>query len=382
MKIIIAPDSFKGSLQAIEAAHAIKRGINKHNPAFQTILLPVADGGEGTMTSLIDATDGEIVKATVTNPVGRTIEARYGILGNKQTAVIESAEASGLLLLTENEMNPIHTTSFGTGELIVDALNKGIRQFIIGLGGSATNDAGAGILEALGVKLLNKKGQALPRGGGTLINLHEINTEMIDERLKNCQFLIASDVMNPLVGENGASVVFGPQKGASTEDVKRLDQSLVNFANIVEKSTGIQIHQKNGAGAAGGIGGMFQAFFQSTMEPGIDVVLDTMSFKKHILDADLIITGEGKTDAQTISGKAPFGIAQLAHEHEIPVILISGMIDLNDYALLTPYFTEIHAIVNETIGVEQAINHAAQYLQCKTEEVMKEYMSNTKTESS
>lgn len=377
MKIVIAPDSFKGSMEAHEVAHAISRGIKKIDSAIETVLLPIADGGEGTMISLINATDGEVVEELVTNPLGDKIAARYGILGDRKTAVIEIAEASGLLKLSDNEKNPLQATSYGTGELIRHALNKGIKKFIIGLGGSATNDGGAGILVALGVKLLDADGIPLPPGGSALINLQDIDTTEMDKRINDCSFLIASDVTNPLVGESGASFVFGPQKGATPQDVKELDASLSNYADVIEAKTGIQIHHNEGAGAAGGIGGMFQAFFPSMMKRGIDVVLNTISFERHIINASLIITGEGKSDSQTLSGKAPFGVAQVAKEKEIPVILISGMIEAADRKFLQPFFSEMHEIVSEEVSTEKSMREAAFYLERKTEQVMRSLTRNT-----
>lgn len=370
MKILIAPDSFKGSLTATEAAIAMATGIKEYNSSIVTTLLPVADGGEGTMSSLVKATGGKVITTTVHDPLGKEIEASYGILGDHQTCVIEIAEASGLTLLDEADRNPLKTTTFGTGELIIHALNKGLHNFIIGLGGSATNDAGAGILEALGMKLLDINGVSLPRGGGGLKDLHEIDNSAFDERIVNCHFVIASDVNNPLVGPAGASTVFGPQKGASSKVVKQLDENLTIFANVVEKKTGIRLHERQGAGAAGGTGAAFQAFFPVVMKRGIDVVLEAVAFDKYLMEADLVITGEGKTDAQTLSGKVPIGIAQEARKKDKPVILISGILAEDSRDLLAPFFTQLHAIVDEKVSQEQSLLNAAHYLQLKTKEVL------------
>ncbi|MFS0690189.1 glycerate kinase [Sporosarcina sp. 179-K 8C2 HS] len=370
MKVIVAPDSFKGSLTAIEAAEAMAAGIRDVDPDIQTVLLPAADGGEGTMRSLVDATKGTYVSVSVEDPLGRPISATYGILGDGETCAIEIAEASGLMRLQENEKNPLAASSYGTGELIKHALDNGYRKFIIGLGGSATNDGGAGILQALGMRLLNKEGIELPKGGGGLEHIHSIDRENWDTRIAESEFLIASDVKNPFVGGDGASAVFGPQKGASPADVDSLDRNLRKFADAIEKETGIALHSKEGAGAAGGAGGAFQAFFNCEMRQGIDVVLEAIDFEKHVKDADLIITGEGKTDMQTFSGKTPFGIAKVAHREGKPVILISGAVDEESRDALTPLFTEVHAIMDEHVSVEEAIADAFNLLRKKTKKVM------------
>ena len=257
------------------------------------------------MNSLVGATGGEIVSVVVQDPLGREVEAAYGILGDRKTSVIEIAEASGLMLLHEDERNPLVTSTYGTGELIVHALDAGLRKFIIGLGGSATNDGGIGMLQALGMRFVDENGVELLRGGGSLGDLHAIDMFHFDKRISESTFLIACDVSNPFVGPTGASAIFGPQKGASPAMVNRLDENLTRLAHVVEELTGISLHRKTGAGAAGGAGGAFQAFFPGEMEQGIDIVLNAISFDKQITDANLIITGEGKTDRQTLSGKTP-----------------------------------------------------------------------------
>ncbi|MGG0668776.1 glycerate kinase [Lederbergia citrisecunda] len=370
MKVIVAPDSFKGSLTAIEAAEAMAAGIHDVGPDIRTVLLPAADGGEGTMRSLVDATNGRYVSVTVEDPLGRPICATYGILGDGETCAIEIAEASGLMRLQEHEKNPHMASSYGTGELIAHALDNGYRKFIIGLGGSATNDGGAGILQALGMRLLNKEGIELPKGGGGLQYISSIDSTNWDFRIAESEFLIASDVKNPLVGSEGASAVFGPQKGAAPRDVDSLDRNLRKFAVAIEKETGIALHSKEGAGAAGGAGGAFQAFFNCEMRQGIDVVLEAIDFERHVKDADLIITGEGKTDLQTLSGKTPFGIAKVAHREGKPVILISGAVDEESRDALTPLFTQVHAIMDENVSVEDAIADAFNHLRRKTKKVM------------
>ena len=366
MKIIVAPDSFKGSLTAAEAAKAMEEGIHLYDPTIKVKLLPAADGGEGTMESLISATSGKITTQRVKDPLGRMIHADYGVLDDNETCVIEIAEASGLMLVTEHERDPLLTSSFGTGELIVHALDAGYRKFIIGLGGSSTNDAGTGMLRALGMKFLNRTGIELPLGGGALGELDRIDCTTFDKRIAESTFIIASDVENPLVGPKGASYVFGPQKGATNETVKLLDENLLNFANVIEKTTGIQLHNKTGAGAAGGAGGAFLAFFPSEMKRGIDVILGAISFNDHIRDAELILTGEGKTDAQTFSGKTPFGIAEVAKRKGVPIILISGLVAKESRELLRPLFTEVHSVVSEDVRVEESMRESFKYVRLKT----------------
>ncbi|MFC4410374.1 glycerate kinase [Chungangia koreensis] len=370
MKIIIAPDSYKGSLTAMEAAKAMEEGVKQVDSTIETVLLPVADGGEGTMESLIESTNGKYVTHSVTDPLERNIDATYGVLGDGETAVIEIAEASGLTLLSDEERNPIHTSTFGTGQLIRYALEAGFRKFIIGLGGSATNDGGLGILQALGMKFLNEEGKSIGSGGGALKNLYRIDDSQFDLRIFESQFIVACDVDNPFVGENGASHIFGPQKGADLEMANFLDQCLLNFANIIEHHYGISLHHVQGAGAAGGVGGAFKAFFPSEMETGIEVVLEAIQFKERMAGADFVITGEGKTDLQTLSGKAPLGIAKEAKKKGIPVILISGLVEsgVNE---LESYFDGLYSVMEEGVPKEESIRNAKKYLIRKTGEVVK-----------
>lgn len=374
LRIIVAPDSFKGSLTAIQAAQAMAAGIHDYDPKISTVLLPAADGGEGTMSSLIGATDGKLITVEVQDPLGRIIEASYGVLGDEETCVVEIAEASGLMLVAEHELNPLVASSFGTGELILHALNSGYRKFIIGLGGSATNDGGAGMMQALGMKFMDKERKILSNGGGFLSELEKIDTTLFDKRITESKFIIACDVENPFVGPNGASFIFGPQKGATFEMIEDLDANLSKFADLVEKMTGHSLHNQEGAGAAGGAGGAFQAFFPAQMKQGIDVVLGAISFKKHLKDTDIVFTGEGKTDAQTLSGKTPFGIATACRRAGKPVILISGVIDEESKALLSPLFTRLYAIADDTISTEESIKNTFQYLRLKTKKAVKHYL--------
>ncbi|CEG23779.1 Glycerate 2-kinase [Planococcus massiliensis] len=376
MKVLVAPDSFKGSLSAMEAAQAIKEAIEEVEQHAEIVLLPAADGGEGTMATMVEATEGRLVSHSVEDPLGRKVAASYGVLGDESTCVVEIAEASGLMRLEYEERDPYRASSYGTGELIRHALDAGFRNFIIGLGGSATNDAGAGMLEALGMKLLGENGESLPRGGGSLSKLAWIDDSGFDRRIKESRFVIASDVENPLVGANGASAVFGPQKGAPPEAVGKLDANLRNFADVVERQIGIALHDRKGAGAAGGAGGAMQAFFSGQMQRGIDVVLDAILFHQHVGTVDFIVTGEGKTDSQTLSGKTPLGIAEAAQKAGKPVILISGMVDRESLPLLGPYFTEIHSVVGEGVTAEQSIAEPYRQLKLKTKKVMAAYLKN------
>lgn len=310
MKFVIAPDSFKGSMTAKEAALAIQVGLQKIYPDADYELVPMADGGEGTVQSLVDATDGDIIAVDVQNPLGETVTAFYGVLGDGQTAVIEMSAASGIQFVTEETKNPLITTTFGTGQLIKDALNRGLRRFIIGLGGSATNDGGAGMAEALGVRFLDENGQQIAHGGAQLAQLSRIDMSHIDPRVAESEILLASDVTNPLVGETGASAVFGPQKGATPAMVAELDTALTNYAKVVKAQLGIDLANTPGAGAAGGLGAGMLAFTQAKMQSGISLVVAATALVAKSANADVAFVGEGAIDFQTQYGKTPMGAAQ------------------------------------------------------------------------
>ncbi|GAB2548921.1 glycerate kinase [Gracilibacillus alcaliphilus] len=377
MKIIIAPDSFKGSLSAIDAANAMDRGIRKAFPQAETVLLPVADGGEGTLETLVTATKGEIREIHVAGPLGEEVLAAYGVLGDQQICVIEMATASGLTLISEEELSPLTATTYGTGQLIKQALDDGFNSFIIALGGSATNDGGAGMLQALGLKLLDKKGKEVGYGGGALNQIASIDISSFDARIKDCMFLIASDVENPLIGPNGASHIFGPQKGATPEMVEQLDHNLAHFADQVEKATDIRLHDRPGAGAAGGIGGAFQAFFPCEVQRGIDVVLEYSRMAAFLSDANLVITGEGKVDGQTASGKTPLGVAQLAQKHDVPTIIIAGAVGAGAEILHSYGVVSIHSLINQPMPLEEAVDQAAVLLESSTEQIVRTYFHTT-----
>lgn len=373
MKIVISPDSFKGSLSADEVAEAMAAGIRAFDQSIETLLLPVADGGEGTLESLISATDGKLVPVVVQDPLERTISANYGILGDQQTCVIEMAKASGLTLLHSEERNALSTTSYGTGELIKHALDAGFRKFIVGIGGSATNDGGVGMLKALGMKFLNYDGASLGSGGGALDQLSHIDMADFDPRIKDSKFTIACDVDNPFIGLNGASHIFGPQKGATESDVSILDQNLKRLADVIEHTNGISIHHRQGAGAAGGLGGSFQAFFPITMKPGIEVVMEAIGFHEQMKNADLVITGEGKSDEQTLSGKAPYGVAKVARELGIPVMLLSGYLEPSSKKSLSSYFDVLGSVVNEHVTQRESMENPAHFLKLQMQQMIVSY---------
>ncbi|MFS8652025.1 MAG: glycerate kinase [Caldibacillus sp.] len=326
MKIVVAPDSFKESLSAMEVAQAIEKGFRAVFPDAQIEKIPMADGGEGTVQSLVDATGGKIITKEVTGPLGEKVTAFFGVLGDGKTAVIEMAAASGLHLVPVEKRNPLLTTTRGTGELILAALDEGVDHLIIGIGGSATNDGGSGMAQALGARLLDKDRNEIAPGGGSLDKLANIDISELDARLQNVKIEVACDVDNPLIGQDGASHVFGPQKGATPEMVEQLDQNLAHYATILARDLGKDVAHIPGAGAAGGLGAGLLAFLDAELKSGIDIVIAATDLEEKIKDADLVITGEGKIDSQTIHGKTPIGVAKAAKKFNIPVIAICGSI--------------------------------------------------------
>lgn len=371
MKVVIAPDSFKGSLSASEVSGYIEKGVRKVFEAADIVRIPMADGGEGTVQSLVDSTNGVVVNVKVKGPLLKEVDAFYGILGDGTTAVIEMAAASGLPLLSEDERNPMVTTTYGTGELIRHALDKGCDSIIIGIGGSATNDGGAGMIKALGARLLDKDGKEVGCGGGCLDRVEAIDLSNMDKRLKCCRIIAACDVDNPLVGPRGASHIFGPQKGADEEMVKALDKNLLHYAEVVEKVTGIAIKDFPGAGAAGGLGGGLLAFLGAELKRGIDIVLEATGFEERIKDADIIITGEGRMDYQTQYGKTPYGVAQAAKKYGIPVIAIVGSVGQNAEVLYNMGFCGIFSIINRPMMLEEAVSESGRLLTGTAENIMR-----------
>ncbi len=375
IKVVIAPDSFKGSVTAMEAACAIEKGVKAALPSAETVIVPMADGGEGTVETLVSATSGHQVSKVVTGPLGRKVEATYGVLGDSVTCVVEVASASGIHLLTKDELNPMQTTTFGTGELIKHALDDGYRKFILALGGSATNDGGAGMLQALGISLKDKEGNEVGFGGGKLRDIRSIDMTHFDKRVEESTFLIASDVENPLIGKSGASYVFGPQKGATPDMVVELDMNLQHFANLIEETTEIHIHDVAGAGAAGGIGGAFQAFFPAVSKRGVEVVLEYSGFNEILEGADLVITGEGQVDSQTAFGKTPMGVAEAARKNNIPTIILAGSVGDNIQNLYPYGVIGVYSIINRPMTLETAIKEASKLLEQKTEQICRTFFA-------
>lgn len=326
MRITLAPDSFKGSLTALQVCDAMAAGIAEVDPGIECVKVPMADGGEGTVQSLVDATGGALRCVTVHGPLFEPVDACYGILGDGQTAVIEMAAASGLTLVPTHRRNPLHTTTYGTGELIRAALDAGVRHFIIGIGGSATNDAGLGIAAALGAKLLDAAGHDIAPTGSGLSDLAAIDLSGLDRRVETARFRVACDVTNPLFGLCGAAYVYGPQKGATPEMVGQLDAGLRRFAEVVQRDLCRDVAALPGAGAAGGLGAGLVAFCGATLEPGVGIVIDTVKLRERMAGSDLCLTGEGRLDTQTFFGKTPKGVSDVAGELGVPCIAIAGTI--------------------------------------------------------
>ncbi|HCZ9595739.1 TPA: glycerate kinase [Vibrio cholerae] len=358
MKVVIAPDSFKESLTAKQVCDAIQAGLARvwHDAKF--VAIPVADGGEGTVQSLVDATQGRHVEVKVMGPQGKRVEAFYGMLGDNQTAVIEMAAASGLHHVPVAQRDPKLTTSFGTGELIRHALDQGVTKLIIGLGGSATNDGGVGMLAALGARFTNADGDPIQLTGGGLRELTHIDLQDFDPRLQNCDILVACDVNNPLCGDKGASAVFGPQKGATPEDVQLLDGVLRQFGLLTEKVTGKMVLESAGAGAAGGMGAALLAYTQARLRPGIEIVLETVQLAYQVSDADLVITGEGRIDSQIVHGKTPMGVAKVAKRFDVPVLALCGCTGDNYQAVYQCGIDAVFAAVPRAMSLEDALKES------------------------
>ena len=324
MKIVIAPQSFKGSLSAQEVAQAIAKGIKRVVADAETIMVPMADGGEGTVEALTYGSHGQIVATEVTGPLGEKVTAKWGILGDGVSAVVEMTAASGITLVPPEKLNPLVATTYGTGELIRAALHAGCRRLIIGIGGSATNDGGAGMAQALGARLLDERGKELPWGGAALAKLSRIDISGLDRRLTGCEIIIASDVTNPLCGEQGASRVYGPQKGATEEMCQQLDEALTNYAEVIKRDLGINVMDIPGAGAAGGLGAGLIAFLGAKLISGIEIVSEVVGLTGYLKEASLVFTGEGRIDTQTLFGKTVAGVAAKAKAFRIPVVAIAG----------------------------------------------------------
>lgn len=363
MRIVVAPDSYKGSLSAVSVASAMARGILQVFPEAEVIQVPIADGGEGTVEALITATGGTLRHNLVTGPLGAKHIAHWGVLGDGQTAVIEMATASGLPLLKPSERDPRITTTYGTGELISAALDAGLRRIILGIGGSATNDGGAGMARALGVRFISAAGTDLDlHGGAALHHLGEIDVSALDPRLLECEIIVACDVDNPLCGEQGASAVFGPQKGATPEVVAELDSALRHYAEHARRATGRDVANEPGAGAAGGLGAGMLYFTPAKLRPGVDIVLDAVDFPTLLSCADFVITGEGRTDFQTAFGKAPVGVARVAKQFGLPVFCLSGSLGQGADDVLTHGIDVTLSICDRPLALETCMSDAEELI--------------------
>ena len=371
MKIVIAPDSYKGSIYASDAARAMEVGVRRVLPDAEVVLVPVADGGDGTLETLVETSGGRIIASDVTGPLGEPVSAQWGAMGDGVTAVAEMARTSGLALVRLEDLDPLNATTFGLGEVILEALEAGFRRFILGIGGSATNDAGAGMAQALGVRLLDAGGAELPPGGAALARLASIDASGLDPRAADADFDVACDVNNPLTGPEGASAVYGPQKGATPEMVEQLDAALANFAEVVKRDLGADVDGVPGSGAAGGLGGGIMAFLEGRLRPGVDIVLDTVDLASRLDGADLIITGEGCMDFQTVYNKAPIGVARLAGERNIPVIGVSGSLgdgftDVHEYGIAAAV-----AITHAPMTLDEATDRVAELIASATEQAVR-----------
>lgn len=370
MKLILAPDSFKESLTAVEAAEAMARGVRRALPDAEAVPLPVGDGGEGTMDVLLHALGGRVYRAEVTYPLGERGMAEYAVLGDGRTAVVELARASGLHLVPRDRRDPLRTTTFGTGELIREALSHPVERLIVTIGGSATNDAGAGLLQALGARILDGSGRPVGFGGGSLGDVDRVDLSSLHPRLREVELLVACDVTNPLVGPRGASRVFGPQKGADAETVERLEANLTRFADVVRRDTGRPLHDEPGAGAAGGTGYALM-LCGGRLVSGIDLVLDTLGFDERLRGADYVLTGEGKIDDQTPGGKVIAGIVRRARKAGVPVIAFAGAVRPGYEPLYGEGLLAVFGITPHPCSLEQALRESGANLSVAVENAVR-----------
>ncbi len=372
-KIVIAPDSFKGSLSSTEAAQAMARGVQRVLPEAELVLLPLSDGGEGLVESLVTASGGELLEYEVTGPLGTPVTAQMGLMGGGRTAVIEMAQASGLVLVPEAERNPLVTTTFGTGELIAKALDLGCDHLIIGIGGSATNDGGMGMAQALGVRFLDGEGELLGSGGGELARLASIDLSRLDPRLEDVRIEVACDVNNPLTGPQGASHVYGPQKGATPEMVEFLDAALARYDRILQRDAGQDVGRVPGAGAAGGLGAGLMALLGGRLVSGIELVLSALDFETKAAGASLVLTGEGKFDAQSAYGKVPMGVARRSRALGVPVVVIAGTVLPSAEILHGEGVSAYFSIINRPMSLKEAMEGAVELLENQVAEVIRLY---------
>ncbi len=371
MRIVIAPQSLKGSLTAAQAGRAIAQGVVAVFPQAEVAIVPVADGGEGTVQALVDATGGRIIQQSVTGPLGEPVMAFYGILGDGRTAAIEMAASSGLPLVPPERRDPRITTTYGVGELILAALEQGSRHFIIGIGGSATNDGGAGMAQALGASLADQQGLAIARGGAALSALHHISIEGMDERLQECTFEVACDVNNPLTGPTGASAVYGPQKGATPAMLTELDSALAHYAVVIERDLGLRVSDIPGAGAAGGLGAGLLAFLHAILRPGAHIVLEAVKLEEQLRQADLVITAEGQLDSQTAYGKSVGAVAALAKRYGLPVLALAGGLGADYQTVYDLGVDAVAVLPSKPMTLAYAMEHAAELMADATERALR-----------
>ena len=371
MKVLIAPQAFKGSISAVDVAAAMREGVLRVIPDAEVSAVAVADGGDGTLETLVEGSGGEIHRIEVTGPLGERRTAEWGAMGDGATAVIEMARTSGLALVPDEKRDPLITTTFGLGEAIIHAIDAGFRRFIIGIGGSATNDAGAGMAQALGVRLLDSAGRDLEFGGAALSRLNRIDMSGLNDAVRNCEFLVACDVNNPLTGPTGASAIYGPQKGATSEMIERLDAALLHFAEVVRRDIGAEINDIPGSGAAGGLGGGMLAFTNGELRAGVGIVLDTVRLDDYLAGCNLVITGEGSMDHSTIYNKAPVGVAERAKRLGIPVVGISGSLGTGFQDVHEHGIDALAAITAGPMTLDEASERAAELIANATEQALR-----------
>jgi len=376
MKIVIAPDSFKETLSASEVANAIEAGFLEFFPSAEILKLPIADGGEGTVDVLVSATEGSYFSTNISGPMGEVVSARWGMLGDSKTAVIEVAEACGLHLVSVTKRNPMLASSYGVGELILAAVDEGAEHIIIGLGGSSSNDGGMGFLQAIGVRFLDISGNQLRGDVSSLSSLSDIDLSYMDPRLKRISFEVACDVDNPLVGPQGASAIFASQKGANSEMIDQLETILNHYSSVVSRKFNNDVSLYPGAGAAGGMGYSFKAFLNAELKSGIKIILDKVDFNQHLLNADLVLTGEGKIDSQSERGKAPIGVIEYAKRHKCRIFIIAGTLE-NSESLISKYgIDKAFSVVSSELSIEEAMASPFESLMAISREAAQHYKKN------
>ena len=374
MKIVIAPDSFKGSLTAAAAAAAIRRGVERVSSRINAVCVPLADGGEGTVAALVAGAGGKIRRARVSGPLGAPLDASYGVIDRGRTGIVETAAAAGLTLVPPSRRDPLLATTFGVGELVARAVGAGCRKIVIGAGGSATVDGGVGLLQALGARFLDAQGKAVGRGGRELERIASVDATALEAALFGIRFTVAADVTSPLCGPSGAALVYGPQKGADPETARRLDRGLKRFAAVIRKSTGKDARKIAGAGAAGGLAAGAWAFLDAEIRPGVDLVIERTNLEKKLIACDLVITGEGRTDGQTLRGKAPLGVARLAKKYGVPAVCLSGAFSGDLDGLYGEGFAAFFSIVDGPIPTGEAMARAADLLERAAENVVRLFL--------